>query len=352
MNNLLEFKPFADINLKDSFFDSLRQDYPQFDEWFLKKTTEKKSAFVFETHGKLDGFLFLKSEIDVEIADVSPQLPKKRWLKIGTFKINPHGTRLGERFLKTVLDNAIHYKIDAVYVTVFPKHKALIELFERYGFEEKAIKPTNDSIEKVLVKELGDLKNNILYDYPKFSTRGNQKFLLSIFPEFHTQLFPNSKLNNESYELIKDLSHTNSIEKVYICSMDCRALRRGDALVIYRTTDEVGRAKYRAVATSVCTVEEIKVKNDFTSLDNYLSYCENYSVFNRQELTEWFHKNNRLYIIKMVYNAAFSKRLTRGHLLEKCGLSETARWGFLPLTDNQFHKIIKDGSIYESLIIH
>ncbi len=352
MDNQLIFKDLKDINLSDSFFDSLRADYVGFDNWFLKKADAGKKAFTFEFNSQLNGFLFLKSELNIPITDTIPNLPSKRWLKIGTFKINPHGTRLGERFLKKILDSAFRYQIEAVYVTVFPKHQALIELFKKYGFEEKAIKMTNSETELVLVKDLGDVKNDILLDYPKFKTLDNSKFLLAIYPEYHKHLFPDSILNNETYDDILDVSHTNSIEKVYICSMDCSNLQLGDAVLIYRTSDKLGPAHYRSVVTSVCIVEEIKSRQSFGSLEDYLIYCESYSVFNREELTEWYNKNNRLYVIKMVYNGAFKKRITRGNLISNIGLSSTDRWGVYPLTNDQFNEIIKRGNVYESLIIN
>lgn len=34
------------------------------------------------------------------VTDILPLIVDKRILKLGTFKVNPHGTRLGERFLK------------------------------------------------------------------------------------------------------------------------------------------------------------------------------------------------------------------------------------------------------------
>jgi hypothetical protein len=352
MNNQLVFKPLSKIDLTDSFFDSLREDYVGFDDWFNKKATDGKGAFTFELNSKLNGFLFIKSEIGISITDVTPNLPPKRWVKIGTFKINPHGTRLGERFLKKVFDLAFYHKLDGIYVTVFSKHRALIDLFKKYGFEETGIKTTSSGVEQVLVKDLSAVKNNILLDYPRFNTVDNRKFLLAIYPKYHTPLFPDSILKYESYNDISDVSHTNSIEKIYICSMDCRNLQKGDSVLIYRTKDDKGAAYYRAVVTSVCTVEEIKSRQHFRSLNDFLTYCESYSVFNRQELTDWYNSENRLYIIKMVYNGAFKKRITRGNLIDNVGLNGDDRWGLYPITNDQFNNIIKQGDVYESLIIN
>ena len=247
MDNQLVFKYLTEIDLNDPFFDSLRKDYIGFDDWFQKKAKENKKAYTFEFNSNVNGFLFLKSEINISITDVVPNLPPKRWLKIGTFKVNPHGTRLGERFLKKVLDSAFHYQFEGIYVTVFPKHSGLIDLFKKYGFEEVGTKTTSSGVEKVLIKNLTDVKNDILLDYPKFNIVDNKKFLIAIFPQYHTPLFPDSMLNNESFNDILDVSHTNSIEKVYVCSMDCSDLKKGDAVLIYRTSDKVGAARFRSV---------------------------------------------------------------------------------------------------------
>ena len=129
--SILRIEQFKDIDLADPFFDSLKGDYPPFAEWFATKAD--KTAFTFRgATGALDGFLFLKRE-DGEVTDVTPPLPAARRLKIGTFKVNPHGTRLGERFMKRAFDTAADGKADALYVTVFEKHEALVQLFIRYA---------------------------------------------------------------------------------------------------------------------------------------------------------------------------------------------------------------------------
>ena len=46
------------------------------------------------------------------------------------------------------------------------------------------------------------------------------RYVLSINPEYHTKLFPDSILTNElKYDLIQDVSETNSIYKIYVCWM-------------------------------------------------------------------------------------------------------------------------------------
>lgn len=82
---------------------------------------------------------------------------------------------------------------------------------------------------------------------------------MSIYPDYHTRMLPDSILNNESHDLIQDVSHTNSIHKIYLCAMEGTSnFKPGDIIVTYRTTDRQGPARYRSVITSVCVVEEYK----------------------------------------------------------------------------------------------
>ena len=59
-------KSFADINLADPFFDSLKADYPGnensrgFVEWFHNKAVEGKCALVFEDDQGVGAFVNLK----------------------------------------------------------------------------------------------------------------------------------------------------------------------------------------------------------------------------------------------------------------------------------------------------
>ena len=43
----LEIKAFSELDLNDSFFDTLKGDYPEFAEWFNRKASEGESAYVF-----------------------------------------------------------------------------------------------------------------------------------------------------------------------------------------------------------------------------------------------------------------------------------------------------------------
>ena len=43
----LQVQRFSDIDLNDSFFDSLRVSYPEFNEWYNKKATAGATAYCY-----------------------------------------------------------------------------------------------------------------------------------------------------------------------------------------------------------------------------------------------------------------------------------------------------------------
>ncbi|WAW11113.1 GNAT family N-acetyltransferase [Oxalobacter vibrioformis] len=347
----LETKKFKDIDLGDPFFDSLKNDYKEFSDWFARKADE--SAYTFRGNsGDLDGFLYLKIE-DGPVTDVTPILTDALRIKVGTMKINPHGTRLGERFVKKIFDHALHTNVKEIYVTVFSHHKALVALYERYGFRQQAEKPSQNGTELVLVRDMRREYIDMLSSYPLVQLDGNRNFLLSIKPKWHTRLLPDSILKTEGSDVVQDVSHTNSIHKVYLTAMSgVENLREGDALLIYRTSDGQGPARYRSVATSICVVEEYRHINSFVSRDDFLNYCRPYSVFSEDELSTFWNRKRYPYIIRFTYNIALKRRVTRSEMLDDVGLDEDAYWGFMPLSNEQFLNIIRRGQVDEGLIIN
>lgn len=351
----LELRPFAGINLADEFFDSLKEAYPEFEEWFEKKAAAGELAYVFLNHsGAVKDFLYLKIETD-ELTDVLPVLPAKRRLKVGTFKLESRGTRRGERFMKKIMDRAMAEKVDEVYVTIFPTDELmyLIKLFERFGFRHVADKPHQGrEVEWVLAKDMRAVKGDIMKDYPRMQTAGRRKWMLAIKPEFHTQLFPDSILNNESYDMVKDITPTNGIYKVYISwNPECAQMKKGEQVVVYRTSDGQGSAKYRSVVTSVCTVYDVKKWSDFgNDEEEYIKYTR-YSVFTEPLLRQWFKMYPNMVVIKMLYNVAFTKRVIRQDLMEQVGIDGQQRWSLVELTDAQFKKIMDLGKADERYII-
>ena len=209
---------FGNINIDDTFFDSFKQDYNEFGNWFNKKADN--ISYVCITDGEVKAFLYLKQEKTDEIYnDIEPSFPQKKRLKIGTFKVTSTGYKLGERFLKVIFDNALQYDVEEIYVTIFDKRNEqlrLIYLLEDWGFKHWGTKTTDNGIEQVFFRQCKpapDLQQPKL-SFPAVS-KNTTKWIVPIYPEYHTELFPDSILNNESpLDFTENEPYRNAIKKV------------------------------------------------------------------------------------------------------------------------------------------
>lgn len=348
MNENIKHQTFADVDLSDKFFDTLKRDYPEFENWF--NTHLERDAYVlYNSSSEIQGFLHLKNEYNV-VDDVRPIIKADKILKVATFKVDAHGTKLGEQFIKIIMDYAISEMMDVCYVTIFPKHESLINLVRTFGFEEYGEKGDVLNPEKVFIKDMKKVTGDVNKDYPLVKRKGTNKYLLSIYPKYHSVMFPDSILTTENRNIITDISHTNSIHKIYVCTMGVDVLKYGDVIVLYRTAEAGRSAEYSAVATSICIVEEVKHQRDFSSFDEFFKYANQYSVFDSNDLYYWYRRGG-CKAVKMTYNIALKRRIVRHDLIEKIGMDRNAYWGFMQITDAQFEEIVRKGEVnYQNII--
>lgn len=345
---------FGNIDLNDKFFDSLKEDYPGFEQWFNRKADE--TAYICKIDDQIAAFLYLKVEDENEnYADISPSFTRKRRLKIGTFKVALNGYKLGERFLKIIFDNAIQFKVHEIYVTVFDKRieqQRLIKLFEDFGFTHYGYKHHSTEDELVYVRSMKPIVNleTPKYMYPYIPIRGNSIYFVSIYPEYHTDLFPDSILRTESpNDFTENEPFRNAISKVYISRALERNLASGDVLVFYRTG-----GTYKGVVTTIGVVES--VVTNIRSEDEFIGLCRRRSVFSDDELRQHWNRSpdNRPFIVNFLYAYSLPKRPNLKKLIE-LGIFTNAYSlprGFGKLTHKNFMEIMREGQANESIIIH
>lgn len=349
---LIEYKALAvkpetigNIDVSDAFFDSFRPDYENFEAWFAKKSNE--DAYVCRSDdNRILGFLYLKTEDETEnYSDITPSFTAKKRLKVGTFKVESTGFRLGERFIKIIFDNAIERHLDEIYVTLFeerPELKKLCETLMRWGFYQHGVKIHKDGRkETVLVKKLGlyDATKDVIYNFPNIA-KNSARMILPIFPQYHTSLFPDSILNNE-VDLIANVSHRYALQKVYVSWAPEQNIYPGDVIVFYRT-GETQPKKYSSVITTIGIVD--RVISSFKNEEDFLQHCQNRSVFSPEELKSfWNNHRYNLKVIKFVYAKSLTKRLTLDYL-HKQGIVDppSGPRPFTRLTNDQFDMILRD----------
>ncbi len=338
----VKLKKFRDINLQSPFFDTLREDYEgiKFDRWFKKKAQEQ--AYVFEFAGELKGFLYLKVEgYDEKYQDINPVMPSKKRLKVGTFKILSTGFRLGERFIKIIMDNAIKYQVEEIYVTLFENKRkeviALKDLMMKWGFYRFGYK---DNGELVLVKEMINYSpsKDCRYNYPLLNSSLNY-FILPIFPQIHTDLFPDNFLKNENIHLYEEnKAHRYAIEKIYISGAKNINAKPGDLLLIYRTGDRMPK-KYSSVITGIAILEEIIYTNN---VNECISICNNRSIFSEEEIRAFYPKYS--IVIKLLDYITFKNKIILNELYNRniVSLGSGPR-PFTQITKEQFVNIYEIG---------
>jgi predicted nucleic acid-binding protein len=342
---------FGNIDLNDDFFITFKEDYPDFSNWFNKKSEE--TAYVCKLGEEVAAFLFLKIEDKNEIYyDINPSFQPKIRLKIGTLKVSLNGYKLGERFLKIIFDNALRFKVDEIYVTLFDRRSGqerLINLLEDFGFLRHGTKQNLSSNELVYVRNIAKEMDSInpRLTYPFFS-RSSRTFLVPIYPEYHTELFPDSILRNESpNDFVENEPFRNAISKVYISRSFFRDLTSGDIIIFYRTG-----GLYKSVISTIGIVEN--VVTDIKDSQHFIRLCRKRSVFTDNQLIKhWDYKSNRPFIVNFLYAYSFPKRLNMHRLIEMGVISDvnSAPRGFERINQELFSRILEETQTDKSFIV-
>jgi GNAT superfamily N-acetyltransferase len=283
-----------EIQLTDAIFDSLREDYPNFDAWWRNKCVrERRPCWAVFDNG-LAGLIVRKDETGSK-TDATAKSAKI--LKICTFKVRPEkrGVKLGELLLKKVLWYAQANNYNIVYLTTYDTQVALIYLLEYYGFYHSATKVDGELIyEKAFSSEalqstagLSDFEFDRLH-YPRFLVRPPiRAFGIPIKEAYHDTLYPDLRDPAEP-DLFDAAGLTegpkrpgNTIRKVYLCRAPSNLGPAGSVLFFYK-----GKSKDRPSQsmTSIGVLEEIKPAQ---STKDLMLLTGGRSVYSEAELEKW-----------------------------------------------------------------
>lgn len=344
MSGKFSWSHLSDININDPFFDTLRSDYPEFNEWFLKKSVEGREALVFRDNYGLGAFICLKKEKEtIELRDKI--LPERSRLKISTMKIAERfrGQRIGEGALGVCLWFWRGAQVEEIYVTIYSKQELLISLFLKFGFEcigEKA------NGEMVYVKNRRRLSFIDPYKaFPYISSKFTRAGMIPIQEEYHDKLFPYSELMGQ--RKIQEVTAGNGVTKVFIAAPQSKvSYCINEPVYIYRIYNGNGK-KYKSVITSFCTITHLDwVKSNgryLLTFENFMKKVGNKTIFSPEELLTFYKEKYNLLIIEMVYNGYFGK----GHNINFQSLKENGLFETYPYNIEygkpEFEQILKMG---------
>jgi predicted nucleic acid-binding protein len=344
---------FGNIDLTDPFFDSFKADYARYAEWFTRKSDH--IAYICKEKERIRAFLYLKIENEGEnYSDIAPIFPKKKRLKIGALKVSLFGHYLGERLLKVVFDNALVNRVEEIYVTIFrdrPEQQALIHFLNDWGFHKYGIKVTDSGEEEVFVRDFNRKvdRGEPCKTFPFFSRHANF-FLLPIWPQYHTELFPDSILRTESpANFVESEPHRNALRKVYISHSLNRELQTGDVIAFYRTG-----GFHKSVVTTLGIIED--VVTSITDVGELIRLCRSRSVMNDKEIERYWNwrPGSRPFLVNFLYTYSLPKRPTLAELIDLGVIADalSAPRGFTSISWDKFYRIIKASKSDENLIIN
>ncbi|MBQ8891966.1 MAG: hypothetical protein IJ068_03770 [Bacilli bacterium] len=288
----IRYEFLYNIEIEDEFFNSLKEDYKTFEDWYIKKSCEGKKAYVSRySNNKIGSFLMLKLEDENEdYSSFKQPFSKDLRLKIATFKVANTGNKIGESYIKIIIKEAILNHVNEIYVTVFKKQEALINLFNEYGFVQTTTKMTekrDGSFEEelVLVKNMHD------NTYPNFEWQNKNVFIVPIQQKYHEMLFPESEIFNQlSFGDLEGINtYSNTIKKAYICKAKTTKIKSGDILLFYASDEK------RSI-TTIGVVDN--VFSDFQTPEDLYYMARKRTVYSLKDIKLNFTYNSKLILFK------------------------------------------------------
>ena len=172
-----------------------------------------------------------------------------------------------------------------------------------------------------------------------FISNKSKIFIVPIYPDYHTDLLPDSILRNESpIDFIENMSHRNALSKVYISRSNFKALNSGDIVVFYMTG-----GIYKGVVTTFGIIE--KVIDNIPDLETFITYCKKRSVFTEDELKKhWdYYPNLKPFIVKFIYSYTLRKRPNLKWLIENNVIADinSVPRGFQEISRDNFRNIVQ-----------
>lgn len=291
------------LDLEDPIFDTLKADYPEFNEWFESISRKRRECLVYEEDGRSIGALLIFKEETESIDLLDITLPAKDRMKIATLVVTSTGYKIGEFFLSWILKYSLDKNIKELYLTHFViPDDPLVYLIEEYGFNHVGDNSRGEAIYIKVIdeKEVKKSINNLIDEkspldlaksfYPEFYDGEKvNKYIVPIKPEFHEKLFLQKKEQKKLYEFSQNLEYypisANTIKKAYLSGSNVN-LEPEDILLFYES-DKKGIG-------DIGIVESFYKNLDLAGINKTIGKRSVYSAY---ELKDFANRNNSINII-------------------------------------------------------
>lgn len=326
-------------SMNQTFFDSLRNGYAAFDDWFKAKARNGIKAWVIKNSNELGAICIYDIQTNEKITEEGMILSGTA-LKLSTFKVGEtmRGKKIGELFLKAAFRYATANQHENIFIHgELEQHQHLFDLLEDFGFAAVGTHPGSTGRDVVYVKKhpvnpppCEDIQafNYLKTYFPHFKKSEDvNKYLIPIQPEFHRVLFPDfqSKFDKQMTLFQPSNSAGNAIKLAYLCHAQIKNISAGDVVLFYRSEDEqsvksIGVVEYyqtlkdpEAIAQLVSrrTVYSMKDIENKAKKDTRVMLFRLVSHFETPIDYQWLLDNNivkgRIQSIQSINNQAFER---------------------------------------------
>jgi len=281
------------IPLSDTIFNSLKEDYPGFDKWWIKCIKERRKCWIIDD-GKIAAIVILKDESGMK-TDAKNKFDKI--LKICTFKVIPEkrGFKIGELLLRKIFWFAQINNYNLIYITTYDNQISLIDMLEYFGFSHTINKEDGEHIyERIVSCDKISPKNGENYfkihrlNYPRFVvTNDTEAFIVPIKEAYHDILYPDLEQKKQLELFENRLGRPgNTIRKVYLCRAPSKLGAAGSLLFFYKGKSDFPPSQ---AITTLGILEDIQLA---LSTHELMQITGGRSVYSEQDLENWKASDN------------------------------------------------------------
>lgn len=310
--------PLTEIPVGLSLYDSLRDDYKDFNQWYERVAKQGRTAYVIRTASGIAAIAIIKEEREGEkVISAGESLPDN-FLKICTFKVVDGGFRYGESLLLRLFIYAKRKKFSSLYVQVrADRHATLIEFLEDFGFshlgayqeDQTYVKYLSPKKDKRCDSTVGPVAFFRKY-YPSFDDSASvRKFIVSVSSTVHNHIFPapESGILDFRQPMQHVWAEVNAIRKIIIENVGCKSLRAGDLLFFYRKS-RIAAGRYVRCVGVVEGVEVCRSLGEVSkSVRERLTYTD-------EEILDLISKNRYVILISFRMLPSFEMPISKRRL--------------------------------------
>jgi GNAT superfamily N-acetyltransferase len=330
--------------LDGDFFDSLREGYKGFDDWFRSKAKDGRRTWLYrgrEQFGCVSALCIYAIQVDEIITDEGFILPG-RSLKLCTFKVaeEVRGRKVGELLLKAAFRYASDNKLENIFVhTNSEGQEFLVKFLQEFGFE---LAGRYSETEDVYVKKHpviappkgSESETSYLIKYFPHYLSGSQvrKHLVPIQPHYHELLFPDYEYADQQVSLFSpaecDVFVGNSIKQAYLCHSNTNKVSPGDVLLFYRSQD----------LQAVTSVGVVEYCSRLSTVDEIIRLVKRRTVYSYSEIAALSEEPTKVILFRLVEH--LPSRVSLDWLLRESCVN-TAPISIMEVTDDAYRKIVE-----------